>query len=127
MSDLINSESDSKAQALEIEIRKLKMELLKHELDDKLLTLRTYMEKKKSLNETTTTLTSDIVEGGRNLEKSILKVKPFESILFANVFGDFEVWHFVLLVLIFWVLLSIKFVKVFYFILERIIISNFLI
>lgn len=94
-------DSDNRALALETEIRKLKLELLKQELDDKLLTLRTYWENKKFQN------TTKIVNTKLDDEDSgAASSRPFGSVLFANVVGEFEVWHFVLLTLFVWVLIS---------------------
>lgn len=92
-------ESDHKAKALETEIRKLKLELLKQELDDKLLTLRAYLQHKK-INQTTSTTT---VSAKDSEDKS----RYLGSVLFVKVAGNVQVWQLVLIVLIFWMLLGI--------------------
>lgn len=100
MSFQASFESDHKAKALESEIRKLKLELLKQELDDKLLTLKAYLQDKK-LNQTTTSTIEPQSESDSN-EKS----HYMGSILFVKVVGNVQVWQIVLIVLIFWMLLS---------------------
>ena len=95
---------DHKTISLESEIRKLKLELLRQELDDRMINLKILMEKQRRLNETasenlTNETSTDDVES-----------KYFTgSVLFMNVIGDFEVWHFVLLTLVIWVFISIYF------------------
>jgi len=86
---------DNKALELENEIRKLKLQLLKEELSDKLLILNTYLDKKDSSQNTTS---QELVKDSND------SPNRFESVLFANVSGDFLVWHIVLFGLIFWVL-----------------------
>lgn len=93
-------ESDHKAKALQSEIRKLKLELLKQELDDKLLTLKAYLHDKK-LNETTTTTNEPETEADSSEKSHYLG-----NILFVKVAGNVQVWQLVLAVLIFWMLLS---------------------
>ena len=77
---------------MEAEIRKLKMALIKEELNDKMKSFREYMERMRN---TTTTAPTPVEV-----------VKPFESVLFYNVVGDFEVWHFVMLLFVAWFLIS---------------------
>lgn len=77
---------------MEAEIRKLKMALIKEELNDKMKSFRAYMERMRN----TTTPAPAPVE----------VVRPFDSILFMNVTGDFEVWHFVMLLFFAWFFLS---------------------
>lgn len=109
MSLLVDSSSrtSSNGVELETEIRKLKLELLKEELDDKILTFREYLEKKQrqnimQFNQTNTTATTTQENSDR----------LFSSILFAPVVGDFEVWHFVFLIFFCWIFLS-NFFKIF--------------
>ena len=82
---------------MQSEIRKLKLELLKQELDDKLLTLKAHLEKKKlaASNLTTTTASSMVADE-----------RQYHSILFVPVFWEFQVWHLVILVFIVWILIS---------------------
>lgn len=107
MSVPVTLESDHKAKALESEIRKLKLELLKQELDDKLLTLRAYLHNKK-LNKTTTASQPATVVHPED------KSYYLGSVLFAKVAGNVQVWQLVLVVLIFWMLLG----KVYLFLFE---------
>ena len=86
--------------SLETDIRKLKLELMRQELDDKMLTLKLYLERQRQLNSTTiqtTTTTEDPSE--------MLQLNPFGSVLYINVVGDFLVWHFVVLTIFIWVLI----------------------
>ena len=78
------------------EIRRLKLELLRQELDDKILSYREYLERKKAQNKTLATTTVSPEE---------ITEKPFNSILYVQIFGDFEVWHFVILIFIIWILI----------------------
>ncbi|CAF0796463.1 unnamed protein product [Brachionus calyciflorus] len=98
MSLSISYDSDSQAKVLENEIRKLKMELLKQELDDKLLTLKTYLENKK-LNETLAT-TAEALTDTEDTDRTYLG-----NVLFAKVAGNIQVWQLVLIVLFAWLLL----------------------
>ncbi len=85
---------------LQNDIRKLKLELMRQELDDKMLTLKFLVEKQRQQNATTqSTTTLDPSESYQYM--------PIGSILFVNVFGEFLVWHFVLLVLFVWVIIII--------------------
>ena len=96
----------NKAFELETEIRKMKLELLKQELDDKLFSFREYIEKKQkkmmflNLTETnnSTSLTTNVTDENE---------KQFSSILFLPVVGDLEIWHFVFIIFLIWFFLSI--------------------
>ena len=81
---------------LENEIRKLKLQLLKEELSDKLIVLNSYLDHKRN-DIRNSTASQDVVDISSSHGK-------YESVLFANVSGEFLVWHIVLIVLIFWVL-----------------------
>ena len=87
--------------ALQNDIRKLKLELMRQELNDKLLTLNFYLEQQRQLNTTTASTTTV------DPSESRLELKPFGSALFVKVVGDFVVWHFVLLALFVWVFIII--------------------
>jgi hypothetical protein len=82
---------------LENEIRKIKLQLLKEELNDKLIILNNYLEKKATTNVTTEELKPN---------QTTIQIKPFESILFARFNNNFQVWHFVLAILIVWFLIG---------------------
>ena len=82
---------------MQSEIRKLKLELLKQELDDKLLTLKAHLEKKKLANSNLTTTTANPI---------LTEDRQYHSILFVPVFWEFQVWHLVILVFIIWILIS---------------------
>ncbi len=95
--------------SLENEIRKLKLELLRQELDDRMINLRFLMEKKRQLNETMfngTNSSSNLTANSDEVEAKFFG----GSVLFMNVIGEFEVWHFVILALIVWFLISKIFV-----------------
>jgi hypothetical protein len=81
------------------EIRRIKMELLKEQLDDKMFNLKSFLEKKKSSNITqasnSTVTAKELVESDGSFD--------FGSILFVKVFGIFEVWHLVLFFFLSWV------------------------
>jgi hypothetical protein len=89
--------------ALENEIRKLKLELLKQELDDKVINLKFILEKKQKLLRNSTIYNTTIQTSTESNELD--RMNYGGSVLFLNVIGDFEVWHFVLLILILWFLL----------------------
>jgi hypothetical protein len=80
---------------MESDIRKLKLELLKEQLDDKLITFKAYLEKKQ-MNQTSTTA----------IMETKAEEKPFSTILFVPVVGDFEVWHFVIVIFMIWIFIS---------------------
>jgi hypothetical protein len=91
---------EDNGEALETDIRKLKLELMRQELDDKLLTLKAYMKRKNQFNTTTVaTTTTDPNDPANNY------LRPFSSVLFINVFGEFEVWHLVLITLFIWLMI----------------------
>lgn len=92
---------DKREESLRDEIRKLKLELLKHELDDKILKLNLVMEKKNATLSETLGNASNMTDPETD-QKGLNS--PFESILFANVTEDFEVWHFVVLTLLIWLI-----------------------
>lgn len=87
---------------LEAEIRKLKMELLRQELDDRLLNLKFLLDKQREQNETMHR--NNMTASNQTQNASALRFGG--SVLSVNVVGDLEVWHFVLLALFVWVLLS---------------------
>ncbi len=91
---------DSVGIHMESEIRRLKMALLQQQLEEKLQNFRAYIRSQQ--NTTTTTQAPVVID------------RPFESILFAPVVGVFEVWHFVILILIAWFFLSKNFFIVFF-------------
>lgn len=88
---------EKKALQLEDEVRRLKMELLKQELSDKLIVLNAYLEAKAKNSsglekiEVTTNDSADVNA-------------RFESVLFASVSGELLVWHCVLIMLFLWLL-----------------------
>lgn len=84
--------------SLQTDIRKLKLELMRQELDDKILTLKLFQERQRQQNSTTPITTT--LDPSEHFE-----YKPIGSILFLNVFGDFLVWHFVLVALFIWLIL----------------------
>jgi hypothetical protein len=88
---------------LESDIRRLKLELMRHQYDQKILKLRSLIKS----NQNTTQLMLINSNSTANETDYDLDANDeiFRSILFVNVFGDFEVWHFVLLLLILWVIL----------------------
>ena len=93
--------------ALESEIRRLKYELMRRQLDEKLISLKSYIERQQHMtnatiaNTTTTNATSNDYDDD---DEDVNQI--FSSVLFANVFGDFEVWHFVLAILFLWLIAS---------------------
>lgn len=78
----MSSQADYKAAELENEIRKLKLQLLKEELSDKLIILNNYLDNKNEISQT-----SNSTQVGKELNDET----RFESILFANVSGEFLV------------------------------------
>jgi hypothetical protein len=95
---------DQKALSMENEIRRLKMELLRQELDDRMINLKFLMEKRRQMNET---MNNGTAVNGTKTEDDV-HIKYFGgSVLFLKVAGDFEVWHFVVLTLFVWFLISI--------------------
>lgn len=98
------SSANGETSELETEIRKLKLELLKEELDDKLFTFREYLEKKQRQKTMQVNLTT--TNANQSVTTQDLTERPFSSILFAPVVGDFEVWHFVFLIFFSWIFLS---------------------
>ena len=101
---LLNMDIADPTQALQTDIRKLQLELMRQELNDKMLTLKLYLERKKQQN--ATTLATTTVDPRDKFE-----MKPFNSILFLNVVGEFEVWHFIVITLLVWcfILVAIKY------------------
>ena len=100
--------SADRGDALETDIRKLKLELMRQELDDKLITFKAYMKRKNQFNMTTVaTTTKDPNDPDNNY------LRPFSSVLFINVFGEFEVWHLVLITLFIWLIIC-KFFMIFF-------------
>lgn len=92
------SSTDNNEFRLETEIRRLKLQLLKEELTDKLFILNNYLDKKDS--------------GQNSSRESQDQNNPedrFESVLFANITEDILVWHIVLVLLIFWFLAGLDF------------------
>lgn len=95
--------ADSPNIELETEIRKLKLELLKQELDDKLLSFKTFLERKQNKKIMSFNQTNNVTNQTQSEDTN---EKPFGTILFAPVIGDFEVWHFVFLIFFAWIFLS---------------------
>ncbi len=103
------SSTEPSPASLESEIRRLKYELMQRQLDEKLITLKSYVERRAHaapatnatlLNSTNATNSTD----GSDDYGDVNEI--FSSVLFANVIGDFEVWHFVLAILALWLLAS---------------------
>ena len=101
----------NKAFELETEIRKMKLELLKQELDDKLFSFREYIEKKQKkmmfLNQTEMNTTNSVANNTTDENE-----KNFSSILFLPVIGDLEMWHFIFIIFLIWFFLSIKIILI---------------
>lgn len=94
---------DNKALELENEIRKLKLQLLKEELNDKLMTLNSYLINKTAETNTApsvaTTTTAADDEGNQS-------ATMLQSILFMRLNNEFLVWHLVLFILVLWLLIG---------------------
>ena len=92
----------------ESEIRVLKVELLKQQLDERLADLRLYLDRKQQVSPQSN---QNVSAQSSNLTTTSLapstddEPKPFESVLFEIVFGEFEVWHFVVLIFVTWFLM----------------------
>jgi hypothetical protein len=89
---------------LESDIRRLKLELIKQQYDQKILKLRSLI---KANQQNTTQASMAISYNSTNATDYDLDENDeiFGSVLFVNIFGYFEVWHFVVLLLIVWVFL----------------------
>lgn len=87
---------------LESDIRRLKLELIKQQYDQKILKLRSLV--KASQNTTQSMTVNYNTTNGTDYDLDA-DDEIFGSVLFVNVIGDFEVWHFVVLLLILWVIL----------------------
>jgi hypothetical protein len=89
---------------IDSEIRRLKYELMKHQYDKKILSLKSYI-KSQQLNSTRESLNITSNHTTSTQANDYEDDQMFGSILFVNVVGDFEVWHFVLLTLFIWFLI----------------------
>lgn len=88
---------ETKAFQLEEEIRRLKLELMKEELSDKIVVLNAFLDaKSRNSTQNQVNTTRDMPGGGDG---------RFESVLFASVSGgDLLIWHVVLIMLFVWFL-----------------------
>lgn len=100
---------DEKTIELENEIRKLKLQLLKEELNDKLITLNSYLVNKTDINRTqSSTVGPSSSTVTLSTESSNETILPMDSILFARIHDEFLVWHLVLFILVLWLLIGNK-------------------
>ena len=86
----------TQSKELETEIRKLKLELIKQELNDKIITFRAYMEKKQQsiLQNDTRNLNNQSTNS--NSTDEISSEKPFSSVLFVPIIGTYIYLAFLL-------------------------------
>jgi ABC-type siderophore export system fused ATPase/permease subunit len=79
----------SQSRELETEIRKLKLELIKQELDDKIITFRAYMEKKHQSMLQNDTRNFNNQSTNSSSTEEISSEKPFSSVLFVPIIGAY--------------------------------------
>jgi hypothetical protein len=95
---------------LQSEIRRLKIELIKQEINEKIFNLKLIQDGKinGTMNELNLKLNSSILT--TTIKTTISSAvaeedKPFGSILFTNIIGPLQIWHLILILFFVWIII----------------------